>query len=296
VTNGVSVPTPRGSSRAGFPVRAVDHCLAVTRAEAKNFHYGIRLLPPRKRAALSAVYAFARRADDIGDGSLPAPEKLAALAALRSRTLGPAEPGGADPILEALAWARREFPLPSHALGDLLDGIEADVRWTGFAEWDDLERYCRQVAGSVGRLSVAIFGSPDPERASRLGDDLGVAMQLTNIVRDLGEDLAMGRSYLPASDLRRFGIDGDPRARPTAVAELVLVECDRAEGWFERGLRLLPMLDPRSAACVSAMAGIYRRVLRRLRAAPGAAIVRRVSLPTWEKAWVAARSLAGAAP
>src|SRR5207249_17868 len=161
----------------------VERCMELTRAQARNFHYGIRLLPPRKRAAMSAVYAFARRADDVGDGPDPPDAKLRALDALRERVERRDPPGG-DPVLAALAWARRAFDLPDSALLDLLDGIESDVRWTGYATWPDLERYCRLVAGSVGRLSVAIFGARDPARATGLADDLGVAMQLTNILRD----------------------------------------------------------------------------------------------------------------
>jgi phytoene synthase len=200
-------------------------------------------------------------------------------------------------MLEAIAWARREFRLPDPAFRDLLDGIESDVRWSGYRTWDDLERYCRRVAGSVGRLSVAVFGSADPDRASRLADDLGIAMQVTNVLRDIREDLAVGRSYLPEEDLARFGIAGDLAAAPrSAVTAVIRFEGDRAGAWFRRGLRLLPMLDPRSRACVAAMAGIYRRVLRRVVASPEIAIAARVSLPAWEKAWVAARSLAGAAP
>ena len=275
---------------------ALERCIALTRAEARNFHYGIRLLPARKRAAMSAVYAFARRADDVGDGDAPRAEKLAALAALRERVVRGARPAG-DPVLVGLAWARREFDLPEAALLDLLDGIESDVRWMAYGTWPDLERYCRRVAGSVGRLSVAVFGARDRDAADRLADDLGVAMQLTNVLRDVREDLAVGRCYLPAEDLRRAGIDGDPgTASPKALAAVLRLEGERADRWFRRGLRLLPLLDARSAACVSAMAGIYRRILRRLVASPEEALAARVSLPAWEKAWVAARSLAGASP
>jgi 15-cis-phytoene synthase len=295
----VRTVAPRRPSRVTgdlVTAEALERCIAITRAEARNFHYGIRLLPPRKRAAMSAVYAFARRADDVGDGAAPPGEKLAALSALRDRVVRGVRPAG-DPMLVALAWARREFDLPEAALLDLLDGIESDVRWAGYGTWPDLERYCRRVAGSVGRLSVAVFGARDRDAADRLADDLGVAMQLTNVLRDVREDLAVGRCYLPAEDLRRAGIDGDPGpASPRALAAVLRFEAERADRWFRRGLRLLPLLDARSAACVSAMAGIYRRILRRLVASPEEALAARVSLPAWEKAWVAARSLAGVSP
>jgi phytoene synthase len=155
------------------------------------------------------------------------------------------------------------------------------------------------VAGSIGRLSLGVFGAADQGQAEPLADALGVALQLTNILRDIREDHGNGRVYLPAEDLKRFGCelrpdDGKP-PEPDALAPLVRFEAERARGWYETGLRLLPMLDPRSAACTAAMAGIYQRLLDRIAAAPAVALGGRMSLPTWEKAWVAVRSLAGGA-
>jgi len=150
------------------------------------------------------------------------------------------------------------------------------------------------VAGSVGRLCLGVFGSDNGAGASALADDLGVAMQLTNILRDVREDFEVGRIYLPAEDLRRFGCPGDlAAAPPEAAAELIRFEAARDREWFDRGLRLLEHLDARSRACVLAMTGIYRRLLTRIETHPDAVLEQRMSLPTWEKAWVAARSLAG---
>jgi 15-cis-phytoene synthase len=272
---------------------AYRHCEEVTKTRAANFSYGIRLLPPPKRRALSAIYAFSRRIDDIGDGGLPAQRQLELLAEAR-RGLSAIDPSSSDPVLAALGDAHQRFALPISAFGELIDGVEMDVRGTAYPTFSTLEIYCRRVAGSIGRLSVAVFGASAPEDAAPLADDLGVAMQLTNILRDIREDLARGRVYLPEEDLARFGLDGRlGEADAEAVANLIRFEAKRAREWFGRGLPLLPMLDGRSASCVSAMTGIYRRILARLERHPEDTLRRRVALPTWEKAWVAARSLAG---
>jgi 15-cis-phytoene synthase len=286
---------------------AYRHCEQITRSQARNFSYGIRLLPPAKRRALSAVYAFARRIDEIGDGDLPAAEKLAALGQARAEVTklaeetqspAPRTPGHDDPVLIALADAGRRFPVPLAAFGELIDGCEADVRGTSYATWDDLHHYCRCVAGSIGRLSLGVFGTPDVATAAPLADALGVALQLTNILRDIREDYGTGRVYLPAEDFKRFGAElrdgpGGPADDPKLV-ELVVFEADRARDWYARGLRLMPMLDRRSAACTGAMAGIYYRLLQSISASPDAVLHRRVSLSAGQKAAVAAKALAGA--
>jgi phytoene synthase len=266
-------------------------CERLTRKAAGNFYYGIRLLPAEKRRAMSAVYAYARRVDDIGDGTLSPDRKLAELRAVRSSLAG-GDPG--DPVMVALADARARFPLPADALTDLLDGVEMDVVGTRFERFDDLVVYCRAVAGSIGRLCVGIFGASHMGRAVPLADDLGVAMQITNVLRDVREDRERGRVYLPAEDLGRFGCGDElERCPPEAAAELIRFETARGREWFDRGLGLLPLLDARSRACVRAMTGIYRRILGQIDRDPQAIMRRRVSLPAWEKAWVAARSLAG---
>lgn len=278
---------------------AYRHCESVVRSQARNFSYGIRLLPPPKRRALSAVYAFARRADDIGDDhGAPMADRLAELVDERARLAGlGAHPR--DPVLVALADAARRHPIPLDAFGELIDGCEADVRGATYDTFDDLLWYCRCVAGSVGRLSLGVFGTADPATAAPRADALGVALQLTNILRDVREDGANGRVYLPAKDLARFGctLDRDAEGRttddPDRLASLIRFEADRAERWYADGLRLLPMLDRRSAACAGAMAGIYRHLLRRITADPLTALETRTSLPAWEKATVSAMAMAG---
>jgi len=269
---------------------AFRHCEQVTRTRATNFYYGIRLLPGPKRRGLCAIYAFARRVDDIGDGPLPDDEKLHELRAVRE-SLNRIAPASQDPVLAALGHARTIFELPWGAFADLLDGVEMDVRGTTYATFRELEVYCRRVAGSIGRLSVGVFGASD-QSATALADDLGVAMQITNVLRDIREDLARGRLYLPAEDLERFGCAPELRASdPGAVRSLIAFEAGRARDWFDRGLALIAMLDRRSASCVAAMTGIYRRLLAHIEEEPDRVLRERLSLRRREKAWVAARSL-----
>jgi phytoene synthase len=279
----------------------------VTRTQARNFSYGIALLPGGKRRALSAVYAFARRVDDIGDGTLPAADKLAALEDARAAVAalegasGSAGAAAGDPVLIALADAARRYPIPLGAFGELIDGCEADVRGASYATFAELEHYCRCVAGSIGRLSLGVFGSRDPGVAEPLADALGIALQQTNILRDVREDLGSGRVYLPAEDFERFGVAlrpdrADALADDRGLADLIRFEAQRALGWYATGLRLLPLLERRSAACTGAMAGIYLRLLEQIAAAPAAALRQRQSLPGKAKAMVAVRALAGIAP
>ena len=325
---------------------AYRYCEEITWSQARNFAYGIRLLPPAKRQALAAVYAFARRIDDIGDGELPPPAKLAALADARASVTAlsaghhppggngslPRENGGPpgdgtadDLVLVALADAANRFDIPLAAFGELIDGCEADVRGTTYRTFDDLLHYCRCVAGSIGRLSLGVFGTADVATAAPLADALGVALQLTNILRDIREDYLGGRIYLPAEDFERFGCSlGNGALQPGAaehgsgqhgsgqhgsgqhgsgqhrpgngadgdkLAALVEFEAERAGAWYAKGLTLIPLLDWRSAASAGAMAGIYHRLLERIAATPGEVLERRMSLSPREKALVAARSL-----
>jgi 15-cis-phytoene synthase len=316
---------PRGTEAVDVHA-AYRHCEAITWSQARNFAYGIRLLPPAKRQALAAVYAFARRIDDIGDGDLPAPAKLAALADARAsvtalgaeRNLpggnGSPPPGNSglagDLVLVALADAAHRFDIPLAAFGELIDGCEADVRGTTYRTFDDLLHYCRCVAGSIGRLSLGVFGTADVATAAPLADALGVALQLTNILRDIREDYLGGRIYLPAEDFERFGCSlgsgalqpGAPGHGPSQpgpgdgangdkLAALVEFEAERASAWYAKGLTLIPLLDWRSAASAGAMAGIYHRLLERIAATPRVVLERRMSLSAGEKALVAARSL-----
>jgi 15-cis-phytoene synthase len=330
---------------------AYKHCERITRSRARNFYYGIALLPARKRLAMCALYAMARRIDDVGDGvTVPAnlgpanlgpanlgpanlgPANLGPAnlgpADLGPADLGPAGPGQpgegdtrltalaeikaslsvlskaskgvpagslapGDPVLTAMADTVRSFPLPISALEELTEGCEWDLAGRRYRTFEELVEYCHRVAGTIGRLSLSIYGSSDPDRAEPLADALGVALQLTNILRDLIEDRdVMGRVYLPAEDLERFGVSPSLTGEPDDLLALICFESGRAEAWYERGLELLPLLDPRSRACTAAMAGIYRRLLDRIRTKPDCVLHGRVSLSSAEKAGVAAMALA----
>ena len=279
---------------------ACRRCEQITRREAANFYYGIRLLPFAKRQAMSAVYAFARRVDDIGDGDLPREARLTALGAERRMValLQEGEVVAEDPVSLGLTHAARHFDLPLDALELLVSGVELDVLGTRYETFEELVGYCRMVAGSIGRLCVAIFtdGGGGANETFALADDLGVAMQLTNILRDIREDSELGRVYLPGEDLRKFNCVELAGADPQDAAAMIRFEAARATQWFDRGLQLTAMLDSRSASCVLAMTGIYRCILARIVSEPSQVFRTRVSLPPWEKAWVAARSLAAARP
>lgn len=290
---------------------AYAQCERITWEQARNFAYGIRLLPPDKRRALAAVYAYARRIDDIGDGDLAPTAKAEQLEAARHQVKAlvatvkgdsAGQLDGADPVLVALADTGTRFPVPLAAFEELIDGCLADVNQARYETFEDLLHYCRCVAGSIGRLSLGIYGPTNPERQSKLADDLGVALQLTNILRDVREDFRNNRVYLPKEDLDKFGLELAPFGQPepfpgetmqARFANLVEFEANRAREWYGSGLRLLATIDRRSAACTGAMAGIYRRLLERIARNPHSVLEGRMSLPAGEKALVAAQALAG---
>jgi phytoene synthase len=253
----------------------------------------MRLLPPARRKAIFAIYALARRIDDIADGYLTTEEKLERLGTIRSQLDKLSEQH--DPVLAAVADAAREYPVPIAAFQDLIDGAEMDARGHDYATFADTELYGRRVAGSIGRLALGVFQTRDRPTAERLAEELGVALQLTNILRDVTEDVRIGRVYLPTEDLLRFDcyvVGG----RIDGPAELVIAfEAQRGLERLERGLGIVPLLDRRSAACVLAMAGSYRRLLQRIATQPEIVLDGRPSLQRWEKGWVLAQSLARSA-
>ena len=277
--------------------RAYRECEQITRRSAANFYYGIRLLPRPKRQAMSAVYAFARRIDDIGDdGGLDRAGQLEALTRERGRlaALAAGRVDLSDPVITALAHAGELYQLPMDALELLIEGVELDATDAEYETFDELVGYCRCVAGSIGRLCAAIFTGGAAGGIDGLADDLGVAMQLTNILRDVVEDRGLGRTYIPAEDRRRFNCMDIGSATASDAERLIRFEAERANEWFDRGLQMLPMLDARSASCLQAMTGIYRRILDRILEDPAQVLRGRISLSPLEKSWVAARSLVSA--
>jgi 15-cis-phytoene synthase len=236
----------------------------LTRKRARNFAYGIMVLPREKRRAIAAIYAFARRVDDIADGDLPPDDKRARLTDLHDalqRTVT-----GDDAMLVALADARTRFPIPISALHALVDGGLQDLDQIRYATFDELHDYCKQVAGAVGVACVAVYGSDDVSRA----ETLGVALQLINIIRDVREDWELGRVYIPQDELASFGVSEDDIAAGNVTPRwraLMTFQAERARAYLQDGLGLLSSLDSRSALCVRTFAGLYRATLERIEAA-----------------------------
>jgi phytoene synthase len=231
----------------------------LTRREARNFAYGIRVLPRDKRRAISAIYAYARRVDDIADGELPVEQKRERLLSLRAALDATPQ----DAMLIALADARSRYSIPGRALHDLVDGGLQDTEQDRYADFAELDGYCRRVAGAVGVACVAVYGSDDVERAATLG----VALQLINIIRDVREDWELGRVYLPQDELTAYAVTEDEIAAGHTGLEwraLMAFQASRARAYLEEGLGLLETLDSRSAVCVSTFAGLYRATLDRI--------------------------------
>ena len=228
----------------------------ITRREAKNFAYGIMVLPRAKRQAIAAIYAFARTVDDVADGELPPEEKRARLEELRAALGG--DP--ADPVFVALRDARERFGIPLEPLEALIDGGLQDLEQSTYRDFAELRGYCEKVAGAVGLACVPIYGSDDTEHAMTLG----IALQLINIIRDVDEDRRLGRVYLPQDELTAFGVE--ELAPSPQFRELMAFEAERARAYLAEGLRLLDSLDRRSALCVGTFAGLYRETLDRIEA------------------------------
>ena len=234
----------------------------LTRARARNFAYGIMVLPKPKRRAIAAIYAFAREVDDVADGAAPAADKRARLEELHRRLDLP--PDG-DAMWVALADARERFPIPAQALHDLVDGGLTDLDSQRYETFDELREYCAQVAGAVGVACIGVYGADQPQRA----EALGIALQLINVMRDVREDWQLGRVYLPQDELASYGVsEGDietGRLTPAWQA-LMAYQAARARTYLDEGLTLLGYLDHRSSACVGTFAGLNRATLERIEA------------------------------
>ena len=232
----------------------------ITRRRARNFAYGIMILPRPKRRAIAAIYAFARLVDDIADGDLALSEKRERLEALHEALDAPTDD---EALWIALSDARSRYPIPASSLHDFVDGGLQDLDRTRYSDFDELRDYCRRVAGAVGIACTAVYGADQPQRA----EALGVALQLINIMRDVAEDTRLGRVYLPQDELASYGVsEADIAAGrlTSAWQALMAYQAARARGYLTEGLTLLGYLDRRSAACVKTFAGLYRATLERI--------------------------------
>ncbi len=270
---------------------AYAHCQRVTRTEAKNFYYAFVTLPKPKRQAIFAAYAFCRLCDDIADEPLPLNEKRRKLHEVDA-ALERASDGNPDgPVYSALAHAVGEYGIPWEDLSEIARGVEMDLTLNRYETFDDLATYCYRVASVVGIVCIHIFGFSDP-MARDYAIDLGLGMQLTNILRDIREDAEMGRIYLPQEELRRFSYPEEALIAGEINEDFVRLmrfQVARARGYFDSGKRLLPLLPVRSRACPAVLGGLYSRVLDRIEQQGYDVYERRISLPTREKLFVAVR-------
>ncbi|MFI5167370.1 MAG: phytoene/squalene synthase family protein [Thermoanaerobaculales bacterium] len=254
-----------------------------------NFSLGFRLLPPAKRRAVYAAYAACRIPDDIVDESLGADviEVRRGLDAYEHEIGATFRGQPSTPAMRALCEALERYPIPKAALIGLINGCRMDLERSRYATFAELERYCELVAVTISDISLAIFGARRPD-AHALGRHLAMALQLTNVCRDVGEDLGRGRIYLPLDELARFGVSeadlAERRTGGAAYGRLMAFECARARSHFEAANALPRAIHPDARIAVRVMGGVYRRVLDRVARDPVGAFRRRVELPRWQRA------------
>jgi 15-cis-phytoene synthase len=282
-------------------------CRHITRSAAKNFYYGFLVLPRRKRNALSAVYAFMRRCDDIADDNTLSLDnrrnKLAEWLDKVHRAFA-SQPTD-DPVLLALADAQRCYQIPLGLLDQLAFGTAADLDQEAppldphapltarYQTFEDLRQYCYGVASVVGLVCIRIFGYRDPA-AEPLAERCGLAFQLTNIIRDIKEDVAMGRIYLPAQDLAQFGLTPADLVSPdrARIRPLLAMEADRARECYRAGEELIPLVNEDSQPALWVLITIYRRLLEKIALRQYDVFGERVQLTVREKLTVLGKGFA----
>jgi phytoene synthase len=260
------------------------YCQRMAHREAKNFYWGFISLEHDQRVAIYALYDFARQVDDDVDtaGRSHLREHLDVH---RERVRACVRGEYADPVMQVLAHAVSRYRIPQEELLALIDGVETDLNQTRYRTWDELRAYCRLVASVVGRMCVRIFGFHDPA-ALDLADELGLALQITNILRDVREDAELGRIYIPGEDLARFGVAERDLLEGRSSAgwrELIDFETHRAQALFARGVKVAEYIPRRAGVCVQTMAGIYQRILDKIERDPELPLRARASLSRIEK-------------
>ncbi len=281
---------------------AVAACRAVTRTRAGNFYWGLRLTPEPQRSAMYAIYAWMREADDLADSDQAGcGSRIRGVEDFRAAT-DDALAGtttSAAPVWRALAAVAREFPLNPADFHGMLDGQLADLQPRQIQTWDELIHYCTQVASTVGCVCVRVWGYHDPA-AIGLAVERGIAFQLTNIVRDVSEDIGRGRIYLPACEFERVGVSPKQLAaweKPAQCTALLESAINRAREAFAHSAPLDGMITPECRPTLCAMSEIYRQLLERIARQPSQVVRRRVSLSTLRKVFIGlrAKSMGGAA-
>ena len=275
-----------------------NHCRNLARTAARNFYYGFLLLPPQKRDALCALYAFMRGVDDISDepGNVEAKQRaLAALRAEMDRALSGQVSGST--VWPAFRDAVERYGIPKRYLHDLISGAEMDLTVTVYETFDRLREYCYRVAGTVGLCCVHVFGFSDP-RAPELAERLGIAFQLTNILRDVAKDYEMGRVYLPQEDLDRFDCNSEVEFRRASASakfvELARFETARAWQFYSEGWPLMDWIEDDSRAALWALARIYAGILEKIELRGYDVLAQPPAhLSAAEKVWILARARLG---
>jgi phytoene synthase len=268
-------------------------CRRIAGSAASNFVWAFWLLPLDQRRGMQALYAFARRCDDIADGPGPLDHRREKLARWRDQLRSALAGHSTDPILTALADTVSRFVVPQHLLWRIVDGVEMDLNHAGYATYADLRRYCEHVASAVGLACLAIWGCRDDE-AILPAADCGVAFQLTNILRDLQPDGRIGRIYLPRDELARFGcapVDWLGVVGTDPLRELLKFQCQRASGLFEAGARTERWLDRGPKRVFRLIWTTYRAILARIERNPLVVLRQRVHVPCTQKLWLTGRAL-----
>ena len=274
--------------------QAYIHCQRIAKSQAKNFYYAFRTLPSERRRAIYAVYAFCRYCDDVADDDLPPEEKRRLLAETRDRLHNP-RLAADDPVFMALEGAISDFDIPRSYLEDIIRGVEMDLEVSRFETFEDLREYCYLVASAVGLICIEIFGYEDPV-AKEYAVDFGIAMQLTNIIRDIREDAERDRIYIPLEDITRFGYSErelmESRNNEN-FRSLMDFQATRARMYFDSGERLLPLLSRESRACAGVLHQLYSRILDRIESTGYDVFERRIGLSVSEKLLLVAKLWAG---
>ena len=274
--------------------RAYDHCQRVAHARAKNFYYAFWMLPSPKRRAIYATYAVCRLWDDIADDDMPTERKRALFAETRrslARAFDEANPDAPAPEFAALSHAAREYDIPARHFEAVLDGVESDLVISRYANFEDLRDYCRKVASAVGLICISIFGYDDPS-AERYAEDMGIALQLTNVLRDIKEDAERDRIYIPQDEMARFGYGEDDLERGVindSFRALMAFQVERARSYYERSRPLFDLVEPETRACLRALHAAYSGILERIERGGYDVFSRRVGLSGREKLAIAAR-------
>jgi phytoene synthase len=269
------------------------YCERLARREAGNFYHAFRLLPRPQRRAMCALYAFMRVADDLSDGPESIPEKRALLDDWRRRLDWALAGTYTHRLHAAFHHTVRTYGIPPKYLVDVLDGVGMDLEPVRYDTFTDLYPYCYRVASAVGLACIHVWGFDRPE-AKDFAEAAGIAFQLTNILRDLAEDAARGRVYLPREDLDRFGYTEDQLRRGErneSFRQLMRFEVERARGYYEAAQPLAGLLRPAGRAVFLVMARTYRGLLEAIARRDYDVFSGRVRLSRWHKMWLALRAL-----